>query len=540
MGILAPKDLSSNPAPPEVYNWRVYALAISAAMGSSMFGYDSSFIGGSLSLPSFRERFGLADASSAERSSLSAHIVSTFQAGCFFGAIFCYIISERLGLKKTLMLCGAVFDIGTVLQVASTGQLGLIYAGRVLTGLAVGASSLIVPVYISECSPPAIRGRLIGIFEIVLQLSQIVGFWVNYGVNKNISGSDDSQWRIPFGLQFVPGTLLVVLMALQPESPRWLAKKGKFPQAQRTLSILRQCPEDHEYLAWELHAIRSQIEAETAESATSLLGKLKEIYNTNVRTRLLIAMALMMLQNLSGINALNYYSPTIFKSIGFTGTDVGLLATGVFGIVKATMTTIFMLFLVDRFGRRPAMLVGSAGAIVAMYYLAGYTKMSNSFNETPPRDGGAYIAIVMIYIFSIFYAISWNGIPWIFSAEVFPIEVRQVCLVFTTCTQWLGQFMIAYSTPYMITGIQYGVFLFFGTSVVIGVTFVFFFLPETKEVALEDMDIMFNVKGWAWQKRKETERILAERRLQLQNDNVIVVDKGDHVHLEGESAEDKV
>ena len=125
-------------------------------------------------------------------------------------------------------------------------------------------------------------------------------------------------------------------------------------------------------------------------------------------------------------------------------------------------------------------------------------------------------------------------------AEVFPIEVRQVCLVFTTCTQWLGQFMIAYSTPYMITGIQYGVFLFFGTSVVIGVTFVFFFLPETKEVALEDMDIMFNVKGWAWQKRKETERILAERRLQLQNDNVIVVDKGDHVHLEGESAEDKV
>jgi len=136
MGILAPKDLSSNPAPPQVYNWKVYALAISAAMGSSMFGYDSSFIGGSLSLPSFRERFGLAHASSAERSALSAHIVSTFQAGCFFGAILCYIISERLGLKKTLMVCGAVFNVGTVLQVASTGQLGLIYAGRVLTGKA--------------------------------------------------------------------------------------------------------------------------------------------------------------------------------------------------------------------------------------------------------------------------------------------------------------------------------------------------------------------------------------------------------------------
>lgn len=134
MGLLAPKDLSSNPAPSEVYNWRPYALALSAAMGSSMFGYDSSFIGGTLSLPAFREVFGLADASSAERAALSSHIVSTFQGGCFFGAIFCYLIVETLGMRWTLMLCGAIFDIGTVLQVSSTGQLGLIYAGRVLTG----------------------------------------------------------------------------------------------------------------------------------------------------------------------------------------------------------------------------------------------------------------------------------------------------------------------------------------------------------------------------------------------------------------------
>jgi len=100
--------------------------------------------------------------------------------------------------------------------------------------------------------------------------------------------------------------------------------------------------------------------------------------------------------------------------------------------------------------------------------------------------------------------------------------------------------MIAYSTPYMITGIQYGVFFFFGTSVVIGAIFVFFFLPETKEVALEDMDVMFNVKGWAWQKRQETDRILAERRLQLQNNNVIIADKIDYTHLEQNRAEDKV
>lgn len=134
MGFLAPRDLSANPAPVEVYNWRIYFLAISAAMGSSMFGYDSAFIGGTLSLPSFQERFGLADAESSKLAALRANIVSTFQAGCFFGVLFCYPTVERLGMKWTLVLCGLIFNIGAIIQTAATGQLGMIYAGRCLTG----------------------------------------------------------------------------------------------------------------------------------------------------------------------------------------------------------------------------------------------------------------------------------------------------------------------------------------------------------------------------------------------------------------------
>lgn len=144
-----------------------------------MFGYDSAFIGGTMSLPSFQQRFGLADADESALPALRANIVSTFQAGCFFGVLFCYPTVERLGMKWTLVICGAIFNIGAILQTASTGALGMIYAGRALTGkidcslsgfvlltflsgLGVGASSLIIPVYISESSPPAIRGRLIG------------------------------------------------------------------------------------------------------------------------------------------------------------------------------------------------------------------------------------------------------------------------------------------------------------------------------------------------------------------------------------------
>jgi MFS family permease len=134
MGFLAPKDLSANPAPIEVYNWRVYLLAVSAAMGSSMFGYDSAFIGGTMSLLSFQERFGLAGADKAVLASLRANIVSTFQAGCFFGVLACYPTVERLGMKWTLVICGAIFNLGAIIQTASTGQLAMIYAGRALTG----------------------------------------------------------------------------------------------------------------------------------------------------------------------------------------------------------------------------------------------------------------------------------------------------------------------------------------------------------------------------------------------------------------------
>ena len=301
MGFLAPKDLSTNPAPVEVYNWRIYFLAISAAMGSSMFGYDSAFIGGTLSLSSFQARFGLATAQGTALASLRSNIVSTFQAGCFFGVLLCYPTVERLGMKWTLVLCGLVFNIGAIVQTVATGQLGMIYAGRALTGLGVGSSSLVIPAYISESSPPGIRGRLIGIFEILLQISQLPGFWVNYGVNLHISKASDTQWRIPFGIQLVPGVLLMVLMSLQTESPRFLAKKGKWSEVQKVLSHIRNLPEGHEYIAWEMETIRNQLESESSGVGTSTVMKLKEVFRTNVKKRLGIGMALMMFQNLSGV-----------------------------------------------------------------------------------------------------------------------------------------------------------------------------------------------------------------------------------------------
>ncbi|KAJ5005122.1 Quinate permease [Colletotrichum sp. SAR 10_66] len=365
--------------------------------------------------------------------------------------------------------------------------------GRALTGLAIGASSTLIPVYIAECSPALIRGRLVGIFEIMLQTALVFGFWVNYGVAQNISSQGNTQWHVPVAVQFVPAGLLLITMPLFcSESPRWLVTKNRKTQARKALSWIRNLPEDHEYISREIMQIEVSVTLETEANGgeQSTWKVFRELLVPGIRWRVSIGALLMVLQNLTGINAINYYSPTILRSIGFSGTDVGLLATGVYGIVKMMTTLVFMMFFVDKFGRRPALLIGAIGAMVAMFYLAGYSALSGSFEGRAPADAGARTALAMIYIYAIFYGFSWNGIPWIFASEVLPNRVRTLGMMIAVCAQWLAQFIVVYSLPHMINKITWGTFLFFGTCTVVAFIFAFLFVPETKGVPLEDMDML--------------------------------------------------
>ncbi|KII95710.1 hypothetical protein PLICRDRAFT_693866 [Plicaturopsis crispa FD-325 SS-3] len=511
MGFLTPTNVAAFPEPPEAYGWRIYFLALSASFGSAMFGYDVGFIGGAISLPSFKARFGL-NASAA--TALSSNIVSTFLAGAFFGALFVYPIHERVGSRSGLLLAGTIFLIGSILTTVSPGLVSLIYVGRAFTGLGVGVVSLIVPVYISECAPPALRGRLVGIFECMLQLAQIIGFWINFGVSKHIANTSESQWRIPFAIQIVPAVLLLFFMAFQPESPRFLVKNGQADKAAVVLAYLRHLPEGHLYIKTEIAAVEEQLRNELAITGgdRSLKAKFRVIGEPSNLRRLGIGIALMTFLGLTGINSINYFSPLIIKGLGFTGTLQSLLATGIYGIVKASFCIASLIFALDRFGRRPALMLGSAGAAFSLFYLAIFSAVSGSFGGLSSVDAGAYVALVFIYIFAVFLAISWTGIPWIYCAEIFPAGIRPVCTVITTMTQWLVQFAIVYATPYMVKNITYGTFVFFGVCTVIGGVFVWWFVPETRGIPLEDMDILFTRKGRASQMRRETQDILAARR----------------------------
>ncbi|KAM0326352.1 hypothetical protein ACHAQA_006954 [Verticillium albo-atrum] len=456
-----------------------------------MYGYDSAFIGGTLSLPSFRRTFHLDEASDAARADLSSNIVSTFQGGAFFGCAMSFFIAERFGRKPTLLVSAVVFMLGAVLQML--GRLDCLYGGRVLTGWGVGASAMILPIYVSECSPALIRGRLVGVFEVMLQVALVCGFWVNYGVNENVSPEGNMQWHIPVAIQFVPACVLIMSMLPMIESPRWLVSKGKIQLATKNLAWVRHLPEDHPYVMREVAMIEQSVEHELASTGQGRSWRqiYSELFQRGIRGRIVLCCSLCVFQNFTGINAINYYSPTIFRSIGFTGTSVGLLATGIFGIVKMFATVLYAGFLVDRFGRRPLLLIGGVGAGFAMFYLAAYSQISGSFEKVPPQDSGSRAAVAMVYIYALFYGFSWNGIPWLFTSEVLPNRVRTLGMAFCICVQWLTQFVVVYSLPHMILGITYGTFLFFGCCTVLAIAFAWFFIPETKGVQLEDMDLLF-------------------------------------------------
>lgn len=264
-----------------------------------MYGYDSAFIGGTLNLPSFRRTFGLEDASKTERANLSSNIVSTFQGGAFFGCALGFFLAERFGRKPIIMASAVVFMVGAILQMI--GRLDLLYVGRVFTGLGVGSSAMILPIYVSECSPALIRGRLVGVFEIMLQIALVFGFWVNYGVNKNISPETSKQWHVPVAVQFIPAGLLVLTMIPMIESPRWLASKGKTQQAAKALSWIRNLPEDHPYIMGELGKVEHAIEDEVAATGTTGWRQIgKELFARGVRGRVVISCSMMVFQNFTG------------------------------------------------------------------------------------------------------------------------------------------------------------------------------------------------------------------------------------------------
>ncbi|GAA6030943.1 hypothetical protein JCM8097_008949 [Rhodosporidiobolus ruineniae] len=492
------KRVEDRPTPSAVYNVRVYLAAITAAFAAVMIGYDSAFFGSTITLQSFKNEFG-----AARVSSRSADLVSLYQAGAFFGSLSGYPMGYYLGRRWGLFIAAIVFTIGAAIMLVAKASVGLgpIYGGRVIAGWGIGAASNLTPLYIAEIAPSAIRGQLVGMYEIGWQIGGLVGFFLPYGVTQNLP-STRQQWLIPFAVQIIPsGIFAIGIPFFCVESPRWLISRSRRDEAIKNLCHLRNLESDHSYLVQEVNDIDLAVEQDRTAVGTGFFAPIRHLFTRwHLARRLIITSMLFMWQNGTGINAINYYAPTIFKSIGVTGGNTGLLTTGIFGVVKTVCSLLWAFLMIEdvaHFGRRGLLILGSVGGCLCMFAIAAYIKIENpAANPQSSLPPGGKAAMFFFYLWTFFYSISWNGTPWVINAESFPGAVRQVSQCIAATSNWLWNFAISRATPSMFAsmgedGNGYGVYLFFASMMVLSIPYIILLLPETKNVPLEEMDRLF-------------------------------------------------
>ncbi|KAF7548731.1 hypothetical protein G7046_g8572 [Stylonectria norvegica] len=487
--------------PPEIYGWRVFALVCSACFGGMLFGWDTGAIGGVLAMPATQTLFGYADLSKGGQTNLNQNIVSTLQAGCFLACFFTSWLTDRYGRRWCLVGSGMVTTIGIIFQAMSSikGTLAVMYVGRFVAGLGVGAASTLVPLYVSECAPRAIRGGLTSFYQLFIVTGVMLSFWVNYGSLLHFTAP--AVYAVPLALQALPAIFLILGMLASPESPRWCARKDDWEKATSILVRLRGLPADSEYVQMEIQEMAEQLEMErrlTGDASTKTLWKEMLTISGN-RKRAILSILLMVCQQMTGVNAVNYYAPQILQNLGMTGTESSLFATGVYGVVKVTACAIFLVFAADTLGRRRSLLWTSAAQAVVMFIIGIYGRVEPPIKGQPISSFG-YVAIACIYLWAAFFQFGWGPCCWILVSEIPTARLRAMNVAIAAGTQWLFNFIVARTVLTMqdtMGEAGYGMFFMFGSFCIIMGTFVWFFIPETKGLSLESMDELFGVVQFA-------------------------------------------
>ncbi|KAL4062875.1 general substrate transporter [Scleroderma yunnanense] len=467
-----------------------YFLAYSATAGYVCFGWDIGLIGGVLSLPSFQQYFGLDKESASARASLSGNIVSVLTAGGFVGAIASSWLASRFGRKPSLLVSAVLYLIGSVVQsivgLGSTPAVGLkvLYFGRFLGGVGVGLMSALVPTYVSECAPKAIRGRCTGGIEVSVGLGNMLSFWVNYGAALHIPFGE-MQWRIPIIVQIIPGVLFFFFMLFQPESPRWLIERGQYKEAEIALGYIFRKDIDDDTVQLILSEIRAEF---VGKHKLSILTQFKKMGESRViALRCLIPSIATFFQQWTGTNAVNYYAPIIFAGLGISSTNTSLFATGIYGVVKFVVTCFVLALVIESWGRKRSLIYGGLGQAVTMLWIGGYTAVHTGNSVVP----ATYVSIVAVYLYGIAFGLGWGFTPLILGSEVAPGHLRSAVMSLAVAVTWLFTYVIAQITPIMLAHITYGTYLVFGLASIVMVVWVYVCIPETTGYPLEDIRFLF-------------------------------------------------
>ncbi|KAI5808643.1 general substrate transporter [Peziza echinospora] len=528
----------------QLLNARVLIFTILASFGASYFGYTSAIVSSLIVLPSFAHTFSLPPPSTTAHDTITSNIVSVIYIGTLLGTLFSPSLTTRLGPRKALAIASTVYLLGCILQTFSSGYLALMYIGRVIAGIGMGSSTTLSPLYISEISSPESRGLLVGIHEVSFQISAVIGFWMGFIVEKFLIGR--VQYMVLVGGQLIPGIiLLVAAVVILPESPRFLVSIGRNEKARDVLGYLRYLPITDENITSELEEIITchQVSVPSKESppSTSTMDKLRTngyyllFKSKQMRNRVFLGCIMMFFLNLTGAVALNSYLPSILKQLGIQGRSKALLLTGVFSLVKCFTVTISSIWFVDRYGRKVLLVISAVGISAVMWYLGSFitiTDRTRSLAENSVEGGhhvgaAGYFALSCIYIFGIFFCLA-SQVPWIYCAEIFPNRHRSSGVSITTTAQFVAEYLVTKSSPYMLTSIKGGTFFFFAACTSVMVIWVLLCVPETKGRSLESMEAVFTTTELA--RKEDVEgRVMGIEDKEKEKEKIVVVEMVEEV-----------
>lgn len=498
------KDLNE---PKGVFNWRLWFAVISFALLGAARGVDEGLISGAFGSKDFQKSINYSSYSTTEQTNIKANVSAMVQIGSVAGALFAFLICDRIGrIWATRELC-IVWIIGIAIFLGNNGNLGAVYAGRFIAGLGVGQTPVVGPVYIAEIAPASVRGLCTCIFTGFVYLGIVLAYFANYGAQLNLGDVSHIRWMAPTSLHIIFAGLILILSLFQYESPRFLVKRGKLDQALETMSKLRHLPKEDPYVVSEVSAIcRAHEEEMEATKGTGWFGVLKEMFLVPSNLyRIYLSSMVQFLSQWSGAGSITLYAPDLFKLLGITGQNESLLVTAVFGIVKLTAAVICALFLVDVIGRKRALLLGITFQAISMLYIAGFLTAVPELGVVddyvlPTAEAGASRgAVAMIYISGMGWALGWNSMQYLLTAELFPLRIRAVATSFSMMLHFVNQYGNSRAVPNMLLpeadgGISpKGTFWFFAAVTILGGVWVWFSVPETSGRSLESMNRLFDL-----------------------------------------------
>jgi MFS transporter, SP family, galactose:H+ symporter len=439
----------------------VYIATLFAALGGLLFGYDTGVISGALIF--IKREFGLTTAA-------EEIVVSGVLLGATIGAIFGGKAADLFGRRRVLLVTAAIFGIGALASAVAPSPTILIIS-RVVLGLAIGLASTNVPVYLSEVAPPHARGWVVSLFQLAVTVGIVVAYLTDYAF-----AAIEEGWRWMLGLAVAPALVFGTGMFFLPETPRWLIRGGHHEVAHRVLVRIRGFAD--------VNVEIEEIKASLAQQAES--GHWTDLLHRQVRLALVVGLGLAIFQQITGINTVIYYAPKTLQTAGFNSASGAILATVGVGVVNVAMTIIAM-FLVDRAGRRPLLLVGIAGMIVTL----GVLGLSFRY----PSEQLAWIAVTCLMGYVASFAIGLGPIFWLLIAEIYPLKIRGLAEGTAATFNWASNLIVSLTFLTLVEKLgASSTFFLYALASVLSWLFAYYFVPETKGRTLEQIEAFWRAR----------------------------------------------